>query len=129
METAQNYSRYRTSLQINHTTAQSMTTTLLHSLMPEGQNPSGLTNLKSVLLEPVLVIGACLFWLAVLPITGVFCAGVAVYDKITSLKGREIHLPDLRHNPAHNPLVLRKKSAREQQTASQRRGATQAFQS
>lgn len=125
METAQNYSRYRTSLQINHTTAQSMTTTLLHSLMPEDQNPSGLTNLKSVLLEPVLVIGACLFWLGVLPITGVFCAGVAVYDKISSLKGREIHLPDLRHNP----LVLRKKSAREQQTASQRRGATQAFQS
>jgi len=106
-----------------------MTTILLHPLMPEDQNLSGLTNLKSALLEPIFVIGACLFWLAVLPITGVFCAGVTVYDKITSLKGREIRLPDLRHNPARNPLVLRKKSAREQQTASQGRGAAQAFQS
>src|SRR5712691_9616679 len=99
-----------------------MTTTFSHPFTPEEQNSSGWVNLKSVLLEPLFMIGACLFWLAVLPITGVFCAGVAVYDRIASLKGRGIHLPDLRHNPAHNPLVLRKKSAREQQTASERRG-------
>jgi hypothetical protein len=105
-----------------------MTTTLLQPLIPE-QNPFGLTDLKSVLLEPLFMIGACLFWLAVLPLTGVFCAGVAVYDKIMSLKSREIHLPDLRRNPAHNPLVLRKKSTREQHTASHGRGAAQAFQS
>jgi hypothetical protein len=105
-----------------------MATTLL-PLLPKNQDLSELTNLQSVLLEPLFVIGACLFWLAVLPFTGVFCAGVAVYDKITSLKGREIHLPDLRHNPTHHPLVLRKKSAREQQTASPGRGAAQAFQS
>jgi hypothetical protein len=106
-----------------------MTTTFLHPLIPEGQNPFGLTDLKALLLEPLFMIGACLFWLAVLPLTGAFCAGVAIYDKIMSLKSRAIHLPDLRHNPAHNPLVLRKKSTREQQTASHTRSASQAFQS
>lgn len=106
-----------------------MTTTLSHPFIPENQKPAGVTDLTSILLEPVFVIGACLFWLAVLPITGVFCASVAIYDRITSLKGGKIHLPDLRHNPAHNPLVLRKKSAREEQTASQSRGTAQAFQS
>jgi hypothetical protein len=105
-----------------------MTTTLSHPLIPEGQSQFGLTDLKSLLLEPLFMIGACLFWLAVLPLTGIFCGAVAVYDKITALKSREIHLPDLRRNPAHNPLVLRK-SRCEQHTASNGRGAPQAFQS
>ena len=106
-----------------------MTTTFLHPLIPEAHNSFGLTDLKSFLLEPLFMIGACLFWLAVLPLTGLFCTGVAVYDKITSLKSRKIHLPDLRRNPAHNPLVLRKYSTCEQPTAPHGRGASQAFQS
>ncbi len=56
------------------------------------QNPmfrsrqSGLGNihLRQVLFEPLYVVAACLAWLAILPITGVFCAGVDVYDKVKS---------------------------------------------
>src|SRR5712691_1258327 len=102
-----------------------MTTTLSHSFTPKQELPPALTaDWKSVLLEPLLVVGACLFWLAALPITGLFCASVAIYDKVASLRW-----PNLRYNAAHNPLVLRKKSERGQPMASRRRTASQAFQS
>jgi hypothetical protein len=102
-----------------------MTTTLSHPFTPKKELPTAVTaDWKSVLLEPLLVVGACLFWLAALPITGLFCASVAIYDKVASL-----HWPNLRYNAAHNPLVLRKKSARAHPIASHRRTASQAFQS
>ena len=69
---------------------------------------SPLTNWRSFLLEPLLIAGACLFWIAILPVTGLFCAGVAVYDKLASLKASPLRVPDLRSCAANNPLVLRK---------------------
>ena len=105
-----------------------MTTTIPQPLMPQNQD-SAVSQMKTVLLEPLLVLGTCLFWLAVLPVTGLFCASVALYDKVASLKTSSIRLPDLRHNQAHNPLVLRKKSAPQPKGHLQPRDTAQAFQS
>ncbi|MEO7168454.1 MAG: hypothetical protein ABI787_04075 [Spartobacteria bacterium] len=86
-----------------------MTATFAH-LQPESQQPFGLSQLKAIIVEPFLVVATCVFWIAVLPVTGIFCAGVAVYDKVASLRAPEIRLPDLRSNPGANPLVLRRKA-------------------
>lgn len=117
-------------LPINQATASSIMTTIFsHPFMPKSDLPlSPDANWKSLVLEPLLVVGTCLFWLAVLPVTGLFCVGVALYDKVASLKTGPLRLPDLRYSAANNPLVLRKKSAPEQKTAAQTGGA-RAFQS
>lgn len=96
--------------------------------MPEEEHPSATGLFKSFLLEPFLVVGAGLFWLIVLPITAVFCATVALYDKIVSLKAGEVRLPDLRRGTAHNPLVLRRRSLRPD-AAGETKGRAPAFQS
>jgi hypothetical protein len=70
---------------------------------------------------------ACLFWLAVSPTTGLFCASVALYDKIGTLKAQEIRPPDLRRNPAHNPLVLRRNTTPERNRAAPPCSATRTF--
>jgi len=41
-------------------------------------------HLRQTLFEPIYVVAACLMWGAILPITGLFCAGVDVYDKVTA---------------------------------------------
>ena len=107
-----------------------MTTTLTHPFLPKSDLPASPdANWKSAALEPLLVVGACLFWLAVLPVTGLFCAGVALYDKVASLKTGTLRLPDLSYSAAHNPLVLRKKSAPAQRTTAPIGSAAQSFQS
>ncbi len=107
-----------------------MTTTFSQPFMPKSDLPASPdANWKSTVFEPLLVAGACLFWLAVLPLTGVFCAGVALYDKLASLKTGSLRLPDLRYSAVNNPLVLRKKSAPKQSTAAQSSSAARAFQS
>ncbi len=88
-----------------------MTTTLTHSFLPKHELPTpGGTDWKSLLLEPLMIAGTCFFWLTVLPVTGLFCASVAIYDKVASLRKGNLRLPNLRSNAGHNPLVLRKKS-------------------
>lgn len=130
MAFAHNYSRYRTLAINQRATPSIMTTTFSQPFMPKSDLPvSPDTNWKSAVFEPLLVVGACLFWLAVLPVTGVFCAGVALYDKVASLKTGSLRLPDLRYSAVNNPLVLRKKSAPEQSTAAQTSSAARAFQS
>lgn len=107
-----------------------MTTTFSHPFIPKSDFPAPSdVNWKSSALEPLLVVGACLFWLALLPVTGLFCAGVALYDKVASLKTGPLRLPDLRYSAANNPLVLRKTSAPGQRTAAQTSSAARAFQS
>ncbi len=101
-----------------------MTSICSHLLIPEGLVRAGFANLKSALLEPILVIGACLFWLAILPITGGFCASVALFDKIASLRARDLRPFNLQQNP----LVLRAKSAPGQKPPSRTRAPVQAFQ-
>lgn len=107
-----------------------MTTALNHPFLPKHEltAPVG-TDWKSLLLEPLMIVGTGLFWLAVLPVTGVFCAGVAIYDKVASLKKVELRLPDLRSSAAHNPLVLRKKSVPAQKAMGQASSGARAFQS
>lgn len=107
-----------------------MTTTLSHPFMPKHENPDPVASgWKSLLLEPFMVVCTCLFWLAVLPVTGIFCAGVALYDKVATLRKVDFRLPDLRSRGAHNPLVLRKKSAPTQTATGQANSGARAFQS
>lgn len=107
-----------------------MTATLSHPFMPKSDlPPSPDANWKSVGLEPLLAVGACFFWLAVLPVTCLFCVGVTLYDKFASLKTGALRLPDLSYSAAHNPLVLRKKSVPGERTAAPIGSAAQSFQS
>ncbi len=92
-----------------------MITTLSHPFLPKSDLPvSPDARRKFNLIEPLLAVGSCLFWLAVLPLTGLFCVGVIVYDNVASLKTGPLRLPDLRSSAAHNPLILRKKTAPKQ---------------
>lgn len=107
-----------------------MTATLSHPFTPKREVPApDTTGWKSLLLEPLLVVGTCLFWAAVLPVTGLFCASVAIYDKVASLKMVNLRMPELRGSAAHNPLLLRKKSLPGQAVHGQTSCAAQAFQS
>jgi hypothetical protein len=45
---------------------------------------AGNTRLRQTLFEPFYVVAACLMWVAVLPSASLFCAGVEVYDQVTS---------------------------------------------
>ncbi len=106
-----------------------MITNLPHPLMPFSELPTANeTNWHSSLFEPVLVVGACLFWLVALPVTGLFCATVALYDKVASLRTQQFRLPDLRHSGTNNPLLLRTKST-PQQPSARANGPSRAFQS
>lgn len=97
--------------------------------MSEGELPTfAAPDWKSVLLEPPLI-AACLFWFAILPLTGLFCASVALSDKVASLKKATLRMPDLRSRGTHNPLVLRKKNLPGQTIAAQTGNIARAFQS
>lgn len=84
-----------------------MTATFSSPMSLEAPNAFA-AQLKTVLLEPLIVVAACIFWVMVLPVTGLFCASVAVYDKLASLNAPKLRLPDLRHTAVNNPLVLRR---------------------
>jgi len=40
--------------------------------------------LRQLLVEALYVVAACLLWSAILPSASLFCAGVDVYDQVTS---------------------------------------------
>ena len=63
--------------------------TFLRPIFPETQRLSGCAQLEQMLLEPLFVMEVCLFWAVILPITGVFCAGLGAYDKVASLNWAE----------------------------------------
>ena len=73
-------------------------------------NVSEFPSFHAILLEPFFLIATCLFWLVFLPLTGLFCAGVAIYDRLAAAYTGQISLHGLRHHPSANPLVLRKKA-------------------
>ncbi len=100
-------------------------TATFSQLSPESQQPFGISQLKAIIVEPFLVVATCAFWIAVLPVTGIFCVGVAVYDKVASMRAPELRLPDLRSNPGANPLVLRRKAAPQGQVSATSRAGTQ----
>lgn len=53
-----------------------MTATFSSPLSPEALNSFGVPQLKKILVEPFLLVLTCLFWLIVLPTSGVLCATV-----------------------------------------------------
>ena len=54
-------------------------------MFTEAQSHFGTAHLKEILLESLFVLAACLLWVAILPIYGVFCVGIGAYDKVASL--------------------------------------------
>jgi hypothetical protein len=81
-----------------------MTTTFSLS---DTTNDSGPSAIRTCLLEAVLVIGACLFWLIVLPIGGLFCAAVSLYDRLADPHHRPVHTATILRRSSINPFVLR----------------------
>lgn len=102
-----------------------MTTTFAQSILPETPEPATLALLHSIFVEPVLVVATCLFWLIVLPISGLFCLGVALFDKMVAFRAPKIGLLDLR--ATNNPLVLRRTAASGEKVSTQARSGTQAI--
>ena len=82
-----------------------MTTTLPQTLSPE--MPSTPSQLIDAVLELLYVVATCLFWAVVLPVSGLFCIGVAIWDHVKTLSAKEIRFRNLRCGST-NPLVLRR---------------------
>ena len=59
----------------------------------------GLSELKTTLLEPALVVGAALFWVAALPFVALSLMGVKIWDTLKALGSGSSVRP--------NPLILR----------------------
>ena len=70
-----------------------MTTTYPQSAFaaPTESSPA-LAILKTILIEPFLLMAVSVFWLVVLPFATLFSAAVALYDKINTLKTREVRV-------------------------------------
>ena len=81
-----------------------MTTTLPQTFSPE--MPSTSSQLIAAVLEPLFIVITCLFWAVVLPVSGLFCIGVAICDYVKAASAKEIRFPNL-WSGSHNPLVLR----------------------
>jgi hypothetical protein len=101
-----------------------MTSTFSHSILPQAPESTALALLHSIFVEPLLVVGTCLFWIIVLPISGLFCLGVTLFDRVTAFRASKIRLLDLR--PSAHPLVLRKTATTSENVSTQRRPGTQA---
>ncbi|MEO8439628.1 MAG: hypothetical protein ABI540_05335 [Spartobacteria bacterium] len=100
-----------------------MTTTFAYPTLTENSAAPA----HATLLEPLLIVASCLFWLFALPVTALFCGSVMIYDKIASFKPSSLRLPALR-NMAHNPLVLRRTALPPIASTAEPRHATRAFQ-
>ena len=75
-----------------------MTSTYSHSALTT--RSTGSTELKSILLEPLLVVGVSAFWLVTLPFAAVSMLGVNLWDTAVSFSRRHSH---------SNPLILRRR--------------------
>ncbi|HEY1583078.1 MAG TPA: hypothetical protein VGF73_08270 [Chthoniobacterales bacterium] len=80
--------------------------------------------MHSIFVEPLLVAVTCLFWLVILPISGLACLSVALFDKVLTFAGPKIRLLDGR--AAANPLVLRRRAATNGSKSAQPRSRTEA---
>ena len=94
---------------LNHQERQRSMTTFPHPLFLHAQAPSGISQLKTALLEPLFVTAVGLFLLTALPIGACFSAAVAAYDKMTALSSTAFRLPLLLSNAATSPWVLKRK--------------------
>ncbi|HEY2711576.1 MAG TPA: hypothetical protein VGI60_03610 [Chthoniobacterales bacterium] len=66
----------------------------------------------AILLEPLFLIAACLFWLIVLPLGGLFCAAVSLYDRLAGEHPRPIHTAAVLRHSSSNPFGFRQSSLR-----------------
>lgn len=100
-----------------------MTSTFPHSILPPASPPAAFALLHSIFVEPILLLATCLFWMIVLPLAGLFCLGVACFDRVTEFCGSKILLLGLRH--AAHPLVSHRTAASGKKVSTQRRPGTQ----
>lgn len=129
IKTAHNYSRYsKAEVDKPNTEGKPMTATFPSPLSPDAPNSMGIAELKAAMLEPLLVVAVSLFWIAVLPVTAVVCAGVAIYDRVAAFKSPTIRLPTLARNLATNPPAHRRKCLPVNKTTNQPGGAAQSAQ-
>jgi hypothetical protein len=75
-------------------------------------NVSGSSAISAILLEPLFIIAACLFWLIVLPLGGLFCAAVSLYDWLARPHPRRIHTAAVLRRSSSNPFAFRQSSLR-----------------
>lgn len=59
----------------------------------------GLSELKTALLEPALIVGAAIFWVAALPFVALSLMGIKIWDTLKALASGATVRP--------NPLILR----------------------
>jgi hypothetical protein len=83
-------------------------TTLSYPLFLDTQASFATSQLKMLLLEPLFVAFAGLFWLTVLPIGAFISAAIATYEKIAAFHSTGLRLPLLRSNAATSPLVFKR---------------------
>ena len=57
---------------------------LQNPMFPPSQIRPENMHLRRALFEPLYVVAVCLMWMAVLPSASLFCAGVDLYDEVTS---------------------------------------------
>lgn len=76
-----------------------MTTTFANASLTPDDSSIG-TDLKSILLEPFLMVGSVCFWLVALPFVAVSLVCVKVWDTLSAI------VPG--HNAQKNPLILRR---------------------
>jgi hypothetical protein len=100
-----------------------MTSTFPHSILPHEPEPAPFALLQCAFVEPLLLVATCLFWIIVLPLSGLFCLGVWLFDRVAAFRGSEIRILSLR--PAAHPLLLRKTIASGENVSTQRRPGTQ----
>ncbi|MBA3962922.1 MAG: hypothetical protein H0X40_13640 [Chthoniobacterales bacterium] len=77
-----------------------MTTTYYHQT--ENSRPFRSTDLKSALLEPLLVVSVSAFWIVTLPFAAVSLLGVKLWDTASAFS---------RKTATRNPLILRRGQA------------------
>ena len=77
-----------------------MTTTFSDTVL--APHSFGLSELKNTLLEPALLAGAALFWVAALPFVALSLIFVKVWDTLEAIGSRA--------SVGQNPLILRQRS-------------------
>lgn len=85
-----------------------MTTTYFEAGL-ETHPLSGFAQVKTILVEPLLIVAVCAFWIAALPFVPVWLVCVKVWDVLVAMKSGNAARP--------NPLFLRRSRASEGQPA------------
>ena len=96
METALNHGEYKATT----TTIHLMIATFSDSPLAPQPLGFGFSDLKAILLEPLLMVGVSVFWILALPFVAVSLMCVKIWDTVVALK-----------SGTANPLILRRGGA------------------